>query len=138
MDISVHNITFTTVRTMLRAGIGVGCISVSVCNAVLGFIYAQQSGAALCSQSTVRRTRHIYCKGKQKPKVVKIDRSLIRRIGQNIASKPNCTLSAKKHLGGNGKNRTFATDMRNRWRDLVARECCVSANILIFRKLKWI
>jgi len=99
MDISIHNITFTNVRTMLRAGIGVGCISVSVCNAVLGFIYAQQSGAALCSQSTVRRTRHIYCKGKQKPKVVKIDRSLIRRIGQNIASKAKLHIVSKKTFG---------------------------------------
>ncbi len=45
---------------------------------------------------------------------------------------------SKKHLCENRKSRNFAADMRNRWRDMVARECCVSANILIFRKLKWI
>ncbi len=79
-----------------------------------------------------------YCKDIQKPKAVKISRPIIRLIGQNIAQKAKMHIVSKKHLCVNRKSRTFAADMRNRWRDMVARECCVSANILIFRKLKWI
>ena len=45
MDISIHSVTFDTVRILRRAGTGVDIVSGSDGTAVFDFMYAQQSGA---------------------------------------------------------------------------------------------
>ena len=102
-------------------------------------IYILNNQARHCVLSPRSDARAIFiAKVNKNPKSSKSTDALFAESGKISQQKPKCTLSAKKHLGENRKSRNFATDMRNRWRDMVARECCVSANILIFRKLKWI